>query len=85
MADVLVRPFTALVAYPGKKPFMVGTFFVEGRTAKDHEMEAIVLQEVSKFWAEHLPDGTPLPRIEKHLWGAVLFVPEEDWHARAAA
>lgn len=75
MRDVAMRPFTAEVSYPGKKPFWVGTLFAPAG-AKDHEMDALALAEVTKFWGDHLPDGWALPRVQKVLWGSVFFVPE---------
>lgn len=70
------RAFAAEVSYPGKKPFMVGTFFAPVG-AKDHDMDAIVLAEVRRFWAEHFFDGCPEPQIRKTVWGSIFFVPEE--------
>lgn len=77
MTDVALRPFTAVVSYPGKKPFMVGTFFArEGD--KDHDMDAVVLAEVNRFWSDHMPEGIAPPKIEKTVWGSIFFVPEGD-------
>lgn len=75
-ALVPMRGFTAIVRYPGKKPFLVGTFYA-GPHDKDHDMDAAVLREIRSFWSDHMPEGLPLPQIEKALWGSIVFVADD--------
>lgn len=71
------RPFTAIVRFPGKLPVMFGTFFAPAG-AKDHEKDALVVEAVTEFVGKYLPDGTPVPAIEKTMWGAVVFMHEDE-------
>ena len=77
MTDKAVRPFSAEVQYPDKKPFRVGTFFAPAK-ATDNERDRLVLDEVRKFWGDHFPENVPPPKVIKTDWGYTMFVPEEE-------
>lgn len=77
MVGKKVRPWCALVQWPGRKPFMVGTFFVEEGTRSREEILKLAEQQYAKEWGACIPVDVPLPDIIRLIPGTIIFVPEE--------
>ena len=78
-----VCSYVVRACYPGKKPFLIGTFsiprgptFHETEVAAEKEMDAAV----ARFFRDCYPDGTKPPLSVKAHLGSVTFVPDDyEW------
>lgn len=77
MTGKKVRPWCALVQWPERKPFMVGTFFVEEGTRSREEILKLAEEQYKKEWGACIPVDVPLPNIIRLIPGTIVFVPEE--------
>jgi len=72
--------FVIEAAYPGKTPFVVGTFRVErgdGEMETERRAMESADQSLRDFVATSLPDGTACPQVLSIRLGAMTFVPDD--------
>ncbi len=77
MADKAIRGWVAKCQWSDKKPFLIGTVFLEN-TAPLHDVEKELWAKFDTMFRGILPNETPNPKIIDMIPGAVFFVPEDE-------